>query len=241
MLSLFCRRSSWNVGLKSRLVKAPALHYASAHVVATSLRRQRLPLSARNCIVSPAAYTPVASPAPFPLRAHCQVRALANDTVGTMEAAAYTHPDTAMGVILGTGTNAAYIEKTSKVGKWGGAPSDEMVINTEWGNLDMILSMNGTCASMHGHNTCTCAPCTCMSQFISRSPVGRPHKCTQPRQGTLALPYTTCRPLLPLLPLVTHISLPYHRPPTVSHPAWQTSTLPSMHRRQIQGFSASRR
>jgi len=71
-----------------------------------------------------------------------EVRALANDTVGTMEAAAYAHPDTTMGVILGTGTNAAYIEKTSNVGKWQGPPSAEMVINTEWGNLDMARSMN---------------------------------------------------------------------------------------------------
>lgn len=70
------------------------------------------------------------------------VKALANDTVGTMEAAAYAYPKTAMGVILGTGTNAAYIERTSKVTKWTGAPSDEMVINTEWGNLDMAHVMN---------------------------------------------------------------------------------------------------
>ena len=73
---------------------------------------------------------------------HLQVRALANDTVGTMEAAAYSYPDTAMGVILGTGTNAAYIEKTANIGKWKGAPSDEMVINTEWGNLDTISVMS---------------------------------------------------------------------------------------------------
>ena len=44
-----------------------------------------------------------------------EIKALANDTVGTMEAAAYSRPETAMGVILGTGTNAAYIEKTAKV------------------------------------------------------------------------------------------------------------------------------
>ena len=70
-----------------------------------------------------------------------EVKALANDTVGTMEAAAYKYPQTAMGVILGTGTNAAYIEKTSKVGKWGGKASEEHVINTEWGNLDMASVM----------------------------------------------------------------------------------------------------
>ena len=71
-----------------------------------------------------------------------KVKALANDTVGTMEAAAYAYPDTTMGVILGTGTNAAYIEKGSKLGKWKGPPCDEMVINTEWGNLDMSSVMN---------------------------------------------------------------------------------------------------
>jgi len=70
-----------------------------------------------------------------------EVKALANDTVGTMEAAAYKYPKTAMGVILGTGTNAAYMERTSNVTKWEGEPSEEMVINTEWGNLDMSSSM----------------------------------------------------------------------------------------------------
>jgi len=70
------------------------------------------------------------------------VRALANDTVGTMEAAAYRYPDTAMGVILGTGTNAAYLEKACNVGMWRGEPCDEMVINTEWGNLGMGALMN---------------------------------------------------------------------------------------------------
>jgi len=71
-----------------------------------------------------------------------EVRALANDTVGTMEAAAYCNNDTAMGVIFGTGTNAAYIERTANIGKWDGPPSEEMVINTEWGNLDMGNMMN---------------------------------------------------------------------------------------------------
>ena len=71
-----------------------------------------------------------------------EVQALANDTVGTMEAAAYAHPSTAMGVILGTGTNAAYIERGANVTKWRGPPCDEMVINTEWGNLDAASVMN---------------------------------------------------------------------------------------------------
>jgi hexokinase len=71
-----------------------------------------------------------------------RVCALANDTVGTMEAAAYRFPETAMGVILGTGTNAAYLEKASNVPKWAGPPCDDMVINTEWGNLGMGSLMN---------------------------------------------------------------------------------------------------
>jgi len=71
-----------------------------------------------------------------------KVKALANDTVGTMEASAYIHPGTVMGVILGTGTNAAYIEKTANVPKLGSAPTEETVINTEWGNLDMRKFMN---------------------------------------------------------------------------------------------------
>lgn len=58
-----------------------------------------------------------------------KVKALANDTVGTMEAAAYSHPNTVMGVIFGTGTNAAYIEKASNVDKWRGDKCEEMVIN----------------------------------------------------------------------------------------------------------------
>ena len=73
--------------------------------------------------------------------------------VGTMEAAAYANPDTTMGVILGTGTNAAYIEKGSKLGKWKGPPCDEMVINTEWGNLDMSSVMNATDHFIDGAST----------------------------------------------------------------------------------------
>ena len=72
-----------------------------------------------------------------------KVTALANDTVGTMETAAYTDRAAAVGLILGTGTNAAYLERTSRVPKWRGAPCEEMVINTEWGNLQMEGYRNG--------------------------------------------------------------------------------------------------
>ncbi|KAI9025168.1 hexokinase-domain-containing protein [Phycomyces nitens] len=66
------------------------------------------------------------------------IAALVNDTVGTLMAHAYKYPETSMGVILGTGTNAAYYEKLSGIKKWeGGAVAfDDMVVNMEWGAFD---------------------------------------------------------------------------------------------------------
>jgi len=40
-----------------------------------------------------------------------EVVALVNDTVGTLATRCYSDPQCFMGVIFGTGTNAAYIEK----------------------------------------------------------------------------------------------------------------------------------
>ncbi|KAI9297513.1 putative glucokinase [Neoconidiobolus thromboides FSU 785] len=66
------------------------------------------------------------------------VAAIVNDTVGTLLSSAYTYPNTLAGVILGTGTNAAYYEKLSNIKKWKGDPniSDEMILNIEWGSFD---------------------------------------------------------------------------------------------------------
>ncbi|KAF7724358.1 glucokinase [Apophysomyces ossiformis] len=66
------------------------------------------------------------------------IAALVNDTVGTLMAHAYRHPETTIGVILGTGTNAAYYEKMSNIKKWDGhnVVHEEMVINMEWGAFD---------------------------------------------------------------------------------------------------------
>ncbi|CAF1075251.1 unnamed protein product [Adineta ricciae] len=61
--------------------------------------------------------------------------ALVNDTVGTLMACAYKDPSTSIGLILGTGTNACYIENLDKVGTWD-ADYDEpkqVIINMEWG------------------------------------------------------------------------------------------------------------
>nr|AFJ73476.1 hexokinase 3 [Neocallimastix frontalis] len=75
------------------------------------------------------------------------VTALVNDTVGTLMSHAYYDPGTFVGVILGTGTNAAYVEKVSAIPKWKGGPveSGEMIINCEWGAFDnerVVLPFN---------------------------------------------------------------------------------------------------
>ncbi|CAF4532917.1 unnamed protein product, partial [Rotaria sp. Silwood2] len=61
--------------------------------------------------------------------------ALINDTVGTLMACAYKDPSTAIGLILGTGTNACYIERLDKVGTWKGNYNEpkQVIINMEWG------------------------------------------------------------------------------------------------------------
>lgn len=65
------------------------------------------------------------------------VRALVNDTVGTLAGGRFSNKDVIAAVILGTGTNAAYVERAEAIPKWCGPlpKSGEMVINTEWGNF----------------------------------------------------------------------------------------------------------
>lgn len=64
-----------------------------------------------------------------------RVSALVNDTVGTLAGAEYYDNDAKVAVILGTGTNACYIEKLSAIPKLQGhvSSSDKMIISTEWG------------------------------------------------------------------------------------------------------------
>ncbi|KAI3907556.1 hypothetical protein MKW98_016200 [Papaver atlanticum] len=59
-----------------------------------------------------------------------RVAALVNDTIGTLAGGKYLNNDVAAAVILGTGTNAAYVERAHAIPK-----SGEMVINMEWGNF----------------------------------------------------------------------------------------------------------
>ncbi len=69
-----------------------------------------------------------------------KVAALVNDTVGTLVARAYREPECDIGVIFGTGTNACYREKISRILKMKGrkAKSAYMIINTEWANFNKI-------------------------------------------------------------------------------------------------------
>ncbi|VDQ00827.1 unnamed protein product [Trichobilharzia regenti] len=59
--------------------------------------------------------------------------AVVNDTVGTLASCALEDPKCAVGLIVGTGTNVAYIEDASKVELMTGVKEPEVVINTEWG------------------------------------------------------------------------------------------------------------
>lgn len=72
-----------------------------------------------------------------------KVSALVNDTVGTLVTHAYKDPQTYVGVILGTGTNAAYVEKAANVAKWP-LDSGDIIINTEWGAYNdlSVLPLN---------------------------------------------------------------------------------------------------
>ncbi|KAF9541783.1 glucokinase [Mortierella hygrophila] len=72
------------------------------------------------------------------------VSALMNDTVGTLLSHAYQHPHTVVGLGLGTGSNAAYIERVDRIGKRdttvlgdnAEASEQEMAINIEFGAFD---------------------------------------------------------------------------------------------------------
>ncbi|XP_058722281.1 hexokinase-2, chloroplastic isoform X2 [Vicia villosa] len=64
-----------------------------------------------------------------------RVSALVNDTVGTLAGAEYYDNDVKVAVILGTGTNACYVEQISSIPKLQGhvSSSGKMIISTEWG------------------------------------------------------------------------------------------------------------
>ncbi|XP_057365081.1 hexokinase type 2-like isoform X1 [Daphnia carinata] len=63
------------------------------------------------------------------------VMAVLNDTTGTLMACAWKNPACRIGLILGTGINACYVERLENVQLWDGDYDDpkQVVINTEWG------------------------------------------------------------------------------------------------------------
>lgn len=69
-----------------------------------------------------------------------KIAALANDTVGTLVSRAYGDRYCDVGVILGTGTNACYIEELSRIPTWHGqkTSSGRMIVNIEWGNFNKL-------------------------------------------------------------------------------------------------------
>ena len=67
-----------------------------------------------------------------------KVSALVNDTVGTLACGRFKDQDTMIGVILGTGSNAAYVEKCENISKFQ-CDSEEMIINIEWGAFSKYL------------------------------------------------------------------------------------------------------
>lgn len=68
-----------------------------------------------------------------------RIAALANDTVGTMQARAYRDKLCDMGVIFGTGTNACYREKLRRISKLRPRGRGHMIVNIEWGNFDRLI------------------------------------------------------------------------------------------------------
>ncbi len=74
-----------------------------------------------------------------------EIVALCNDTVGTLAARSFIDQSCRIGMIIGTGTNAAYVEKMSNIKKLSqeksisaakslkGKEDEEMIVNMEWG------------------------------------------------------------------------------------------------------------
>ncbi|KAG6648485.1 hypothetical protein CIPAW_07G150700 [Carya illinoinensis] len=72
-----------------------------------------------------------------------QVSALVNDAVGTLAGARYWDDDVMVAVILGTGTNACYIERMDAIPKLQShvSSSGRTIINTEWGAFSKGLPL----------------------------------------------------------------------------------------------------
>lgn len=68
-----------------------------------------------------------------------KVSAIVNDTIATLLSGIYINSNAKIGLILGTGTNASYVEKTQKIASKieGSFKSEYTLVNTEFGSTDI--------------------------------------------------------------------------------------------------------
>lgn len=66
---------------------------------------------------------------------HIDITALVNDSVGTLVSHAYKNKDSFAAIILGTGTNAAYLESQEQIRKQNPRQFGKEIINVEWANF----------------------------------------------------------------------------------------------------------
>lgn len=71
------------------------------------------------------------------VEAYIDVVAVINDTTGTLVACANTNQDCRIGLIVGTGFNACYVERLDKCEKWPANYTNpkQVIINCEWGAM----------------------------------------------------------------------------------------------------------
>ncbi|ELU09300.1 hypothetical protein CAPTEDRAFT_151872 [Capitella teleta] len=89
------------------------------------------------------------------------VVAILNDATGTLLAGSYLDHRCGIGMILGTGCNAAYVERVENVKKWqpnGNSRSPQVVIDIEWGafgdngSLDFIKTKYDAAVDAHSNH-----------------------------------------------------------------------------------------
>lgn len=110
------------------------------------------------------------------------MRALLNDTVGTLAGGRYSDSKVVMGIILGTGTNGCYVERVSNIKtlpkEHTQDPEGSMVVNMEWGSY--ISSMLPMTADDYASDAAGANPGKCyfeklisgmfMGEAVSRCP-----------------------------------------------------------------------
>ncbi|XP_023323699.1 hexokinase-2 [Eurytemora carolleeae] len=65
-----------------------------------------------------------------------RVVAILNDTTGTLVAGSHDYSDCSIGLILGTGTNGAYMEKVERIKRWESGSKEglkDVIVDPEWG------------------------------------------------------------------------------------------------------------